>query len=572
MGAMKVSILGKTATTRDWLTKRYRLNVFGVAGGSVGFLLAILPSLIPRPGLFMGVLAGVCFMIGYGLAVLVQKVIYWMIDRRPPRKYGKNVVWTVGWLAVVVMVGFSFVADEWQDEIRILVGEEPSPGTGMLWILLGFVVTASLILWLTRLIRGLYRVVLERAKRWDRMPKRVAILVGAAMATFLLFTIVDGVFLGTIKVIADNYFRSVNERTGDKSRKPTTKLRSGSDESLVRWETLGRNGRDFVGSGPSARDIAGFTGREAKEPIRVYVSAYQADTPRSRAELAVKELFRTGAFDRKYLIISTTTGSGWVEPASAASVEYLHGGDTAHVALQYSYLPSWMALLVSQQDATDSGRALFEAIFTELRQMPEDRRPKVVTTGLSLGAFGSQGAFTSASDFAMRVDGALYFGGPGFSQPWREFTENRDAGSLQIKPVYRSGEIVRFANNRSDLLRVSEDWSDSRVLFVQYPSDAIVWWTTDLIWHRPDWINEPRGADVSERVRWFPVVTFLQIVVDQMFGNHFTGGHGHNYAPDVVHSWAAVTPVSNWEQQDLDRLQSLMNRQYTTVEPGGNGD
>ena len=39
------------------------------------------------------------------------------------------------------------------------------------------------------------------------------------------------------------------------------------------------------------------------------------------------------------LIVSTPTGSGWIEPASAAAIEYMHGGDTAHVTIQYSYFP-----------------------------------------------------------------------------------------------------------------------------------------------------------------------------------------------------------------------------------------
>ena len=256
-----------------------------------------------------------------------------------------------------------------------------------------------------------------------------------------------------------------------------------------------------------------------------------------------------------------------MEPAAAAAVEYLHDGNTAQVAMQYSFLPSWMALLAERQSATDSGRALFEAVSAKVRSLPQDNRPKLILNGLSLGAYGSQSAFTSDSDFALRVDGALYFGNPGFSQPWGYFTKNRDPGSLQINPVYRGGEVVRFANNRQELMTIGDNWSGTRVLYTQYASDAITWWSPDLIWRKPDWIKEPRGSDVSDNVRWFPVITFMQITFDQALGNHFTGGHGHNYAPDVVQSWSAVTPV-NWSQDKLDQLQDLMNYQYTTVNPG----
>ena len=47
----------------------------------------------------------------------------------------------------------------------------------------------------------------------------------------------------------------------------------------------------------------------------------------------------------------TTTGSGWVDPASVDTFEYLSGGDSAIVAIQYSYLPSWMSYLVDQSKA-----------------------------------------------------------------------------------------------------------------------------------------------------------------------------------------------------------------------------
>ncbi len=556
----------------SWLSDKYALNVFGVVGGTVGYVLALLPSLIPRPGLFMGILGGICFMIGYGLGLLAQKTYYWLVDKRIPKGYDKKVTKIIGICAVIFIIGFAIVADNWQDEIRVLVGVEQSPTRGTFLILGGFILAATLFLVISRGVSKLYRIVLAYTKRWQILPKRVAMLTGWILATILVFTIIDGIFIGSLKSVADNHFRMVNERTGDRSSRPTSSLRSGSDESLVSWETLGRNGRDFVGSGPTADSISEFTGREAKEPIRAYVGAHQAETPRARADLAVRELERMGAFNRKYLIVNTTTGSGWVEPAAAAAVEYLHDGDIAQVALQYSYLPSWMALLVSREDATDSGRAIFEAVFEKVQDLPEDKRPKIIASGLSLGSYGSQGAFSSASDFAMRTDGALYFGTPGFSQPWREFTENRDKGSTQIKPVYRKGETVRFANNHQDLIDVTKDWIGPRVLYLQYPSDAIVWWTTDLIWNKPDWIDEPRGHDVSERTRWFPVITFLQVLVDQMFGNHFTGGHGHNYAPDVVYSWAAVTPVDDWSSEKLDDLQQLMNKRYSSVEPSSSNN
>jgi Alpha/beta-hydrolase family len=41
-----------------------------------------------------------------------------------------------------------------------------------------------------------------------------------------------------------------------------------------------------------------------------------------RAELAVADLERAGGFDRAYLLVATTTGSGWLDPGAVDSFEY----------------------------------------------------------------------------------------------------------------------------------------------------------------------------------------------------------------------------------------------------------
>ena len=74
-----------------------------------------------------------------------------------------------------------------------------------------------------------------------------------------------------------------------------------------------------------------------------------------RAELAVEDLERAGGFDRANLLVATTTGSGWLDAGAIDSFEYLTGGDSAIVAMQYSYLPSWISFLVDQEKAREAG-------------------------------------------------------------------------------------------------------------------------------------------------------------------------------------------------------------------------
>jgi uncharacterized membrane protein len=72
--------------------------------------------------------------------------------------------------------------------------------------------------------------------------------------------------------------------------------------------------------------------------------------------LALEELKRIGGFERPVLIVVTPTGTGWVDPAAMDSVEYLHDGAVASVALQYSYLASWLYLLVAPGYVADAAR------------------------------------------------------------------------------------------------------------------------------------------------------------------------------------------------------------------------
>ena len=142
-----------------------------------------------------------------------------------------------------------------------------------------------------------------------------------------------------------------------------------------------------------------------------------ADTAQGRAELAVRELERTGAFDREVLVVAAATGTGWLEPAAVNSVEYLHGGDTAIASIQYSFLPSWISFLVDKERAADAGQALFDAVYDRWSDLPAKQRPKLIAYGLSLGSFAGQAAFASPVDMAARTDGALWLGSPSFSEP-----------------------------------------------------------------------------------------------------------------------------------------------------------
>ena len=78
---------------------------------------------------------------------------------------------------------------------------------------------------------------------------------------------------------------------------------------------------------------------------------------------------------------------------------------------------------------------------------------------LGLGSFGAESAFSGAYDLSNRTAGALFVGPPNFNTLFREFSDHRDAGSLESLPVYQSGRIVRFANDpRVDIPPDGHSW------------------------------------------------------------------------------------------------------------------
>jgi uncharacterized membrane protein len=314
-------------------------------------------------------------------------------------------------------------------------------------------------------------------------------------------------------------------------------------------------GRRFVASAPTARQIAAISGRAAREPIRVYVGLRSADTARARARLALVELQRQGGFDRSILIVITPTGTGWIDPAAIDSVEYLHNGDVASVALQYSYLNSPLSLLVQPEYGADAARALFAEVYGYWTTLPKDKRPKLYLHGLSLGALNSQ---QSADLFEMIGDpiaGALWSGPPFNSRPWRSITDGRNAGSPQWLPEFRDGRFVRFMNQNGSTIPTEAPWGPMRIVYLQYGSDAITFFDYRDLYRRPDWMRPPRGPDVSPRLRWYPVVTMLQLALDMMVANGTPMGYGHVFAPEhYLDAWVAVTDAPGWTSEALAAL------------------
>ena len=358
---------------------------------------------------------------------------------------------------------------------------------------------------------------------------------------------------------ADAAFSVRNGTTEPGVVRPTAPERSGSPQSQVSWTSLGQQGRSFTGTGPSVEQIAVFHGGPAQTPVRAYAGLESAPTAEDRARIAVDDLARAGGFDRGTLAVVTTTGSGWVDPGAVDSVEYMTGGDIATVAIQYSYLPSWLSYLVDQARAREAGRELFDAVYDRWSKLPADRRPMLVVVGESLGSFGGETAFSGEYDLRNRTAGAIFAGPPNFNTLYREFVDGREPGTPEVSPVFRGGRTVRFSTDpQAGVPPLDMPADGPRVLYVQHPSDPIVWWSPRLILHRPDWLAEPPGDDVVASVRWLPFVTFWQVTADLPLSTGVPDGHGHNYHREFVDGWARVLQPAGWTPDKAEQLREII--------------
>ncbi|MFN6546300.1 alpha/beta hydrolase [Mycolicibacterium nivoides] len=538
-----------------WWARHY--TFFGTALGLVFVWFSLTPSLLPRGPLFQGLVSGAAGATGYGLGVFgVWLVRYMRSAETSPRapKWAWLSLLAVGIVGQVLMIVYFHV---WQDEIRDFMGvprlkfwDHPLTAVLSIVVLFAFVELGQLI---GRLVRFLDR-------KLDRfLPPRVSAVVVVALLLALSIALLNGVVVRVAMDTINRTFAAVNDENDPDFPAPMSPLRSGGPQSLASWESLGHQGRVFVSAGPTVQQLSRFSGKPAVEPIRAYAGLHSADGIKATAALAAEELQRTGGLNRAVIAVATTTGTGWINEAEASALEYMYNGNTAIVSMQYSFLPSWLSFLVDQENARQAGQALFEAVDALVRAMPEDKRPKLVVFGESLGSFGGEAPFLSLNNLVARTDGAL-FSGPTFKNTiWTTLTRDRDAGSPEWLPIYDNGENVRFVAKDENLNRPDAPWSHPRAVYLQHASDPISWWTPDLLFAKPDWLREPRGYDVSRRMEWIPVVTFLQVSADMAVAVDVPDGHGHVYVQNVADAWAAVLQPPGWTPEMTAKLRPMLS-------------
>ncbi len=542
---------------RRWALKY--LKSFSLAGlliGTLFFSASLTPTLIPRNYVTQGVLSGLAAAIGYGVGFFLRWLwLYLELPEARDRFLGTVKLIGIAVCAIVVGV-FLWRAAEWQNSIRSVMGMEPVETGHPLQVGVIAIITFSILIGLARVFNITLFAISRRLNRY--VPRRVSYVVGTAIAVLAFWSLADGIVFRYALRAADSSFRHLDQFMPPETGPPQDPNKTGSAASLVGWQDLGRMGRSYISSGPSAADISALTGKPALEPLRVYVGLQSGETPQDRARLALDELKRVGGFERKALVIITPTGTGWVDEQGIDPIEYLEHGDVASIGAQYSYLASWMSLLVEPGYGAEQARALFHEVYGHWRTLPRESRPKLYLYGLSLGALSSELSNELFEVLGDPYQGALWAGPPFPSRIWNAVTRDRNPDSPSWLPTFRDGSYIRFTAQKNALDMPGAHWGPLRVVYLQYASDPITFYDIHSFYREPEWMKKPRGPDVSSELRWYPVVTFLQLTLDIALGTTSPMGHGHVFAGEhYMDAWVEVADIQDWSADDLAKLRAL---------------
>ena len=538
---------------QSWAQRYWNSFAFaGLLSGTLFFAASVTPSLVPRHDLAQGILSGVALAVGYAVGILAVALWQFLELPMPSGKPDWILRRLATLTAVVLFAWFSWQMTFWQNSIRELMGMEPLESVSTYRICAIALVLGAIQIGIARAIVGMCH---WGAARLNRVfPLRLSYAFSGLIVGFTVLFLVNDVLARYLTRSADEFFAEFDSLIDEKTEQPQTAEACGSAESVVEWVSVGRFGKNFLVGGPSVEELKKFWKRPVERPVRIYVGYRTAPTHNARADLALQELIRTGAFRRSVLVVATPTGTGWLDPSAVDSLEYVHGGDTAIVATQYSYLPSWMTRLVDAERPIESARALFDKVYSHWKTLPKDRRPRLYLHGLSLGALGSE---VSADLFTILEDpihGAVWSGPPFPSSYWEKLTRERNANSPAWLPEFRDGAMVRFTAQDNAIDR-DKPWGPYRCVYIQYASDPMVFFSPDLMFQRPEWLTGNRGPDVSPHLRWLPIVTCMQIAFDLPMATDVPLGYGHNYSPSsYIDAWEAVTEPIDCSLEDVQRL------------------
>ncbi|WP_396936561.1 alpha/beta-hydrolase N-terminal domain-containing protein, partial [Mycolicibacterium sp.] len=181
-----------------WAWSLVRLDFVGIAVGALFFCVSLTPSLLPRDWLFAGLIGGINAAIGYGLGVLLGKVLYRFVLRNrawwpPPRRvlyWLKTLTVTGAATACVLML---IPAAAWQRQVSALMGIEGPATLGYLRTVIIAIAVGGALIATARVLRDAVRLLARLFIRRWHLHREVAQFIGTAIVVVLVVTLVNGV-------------------------------------------------------------------------------------------------------------------------------------------------------------------------------------------------------------------------------------------------------------------------------------------------------------------------------------------------------------------------------------------
>lgn len=534
-------------------------RLLGVLLAAVAFQQSTMPTLLAREWYLQGVVSGLAVGLSYGVGSLLTRFVAWLsavldVHPRPvsptARVWGRLALLTALLTLVAVATHQAVQQHRWTWERLGVEATDP-------WLLYGGIVAITVLV--AGVVIGLARLVswLRGSVSWlgsRVLPRWLSTVLATVLVLWALaYATQTWVYAGTLRAL-NEAFTLADGELEEGVTAPGSEVRTGGPASELAWEELGIEGRRFVTAGATVAEIAevGLPGAEVVEPVRAFVGRKSAGDVEERAGLAAAELERLGGLEREAVLVAVPTGTGWVNEQMVQPLEHLFHGDVATVSMQYSHLPSPLAFLAETEAAVEAGRALVEAVEARVEALPADERPLLLVAGESLGAHGASAAFDDFDDLLARTDGSLWVGPPAMTHLRRQAEEQREPGSLQVRPVLADHPEVLFANRADDLTGRPE------AVFLQQADDAVVWWEWSVLWSRPDWLEEPLDESVNPAMEWYPMSTFLNLAIDMAVSTTFDEEQGHMYGTQPTRAWWSMLRPEGWRPADVERVVDRM--------------
>ena len=293
------------------------------------------------------------------------------------------------------------------------------------------------------------------------------------------------------------------------------------------------------------------------EPLRVYVGLNSAETAEQRAELALAELIRVGAFGRAVLVIATPTGTGWVDPAGLGRSRSCIVAMSRRSRCDISSLPSWLSLLIEPDYGADTARAVFHVVYDYWRTLPRSGGRAFICSGLASahGIPTCRRISSTSSRTPIKVRS-------GWAPPGQRDLAQGDRDAWSREPGLAAAFSRRIA---LPLYYPAQRTQHQHALGADPHSLFAVPLRPDCFFRDPLLASarldeSTESPDVASEIRWIPVVTFVQQICDMMTATTTPRGVGHVYAAaHYLDGWIAVTEPQGWNEDGLARLREWLN-------------